>query len=93
MNTAYPDVAGEMIMALALDMGESLVPKLLASSQQGAGALRIPHHFVRQAAQIFAAYADAMERILGAPTGSVTLMDAETLSEWEEELITSPPTD
>jgi AcrR family transcriptional regulator len=92
MNTAYPDVAGEMVMALALDMGESLVPKLLASSQRYDGALRIPPEFVSQAGQIFAAYSDAMERILGAPTGSVTLMDAETLREWEEELITSPPT-
>jgi AcrR family transcriptional regulator len=92
MNTAYPDVAGEMVMALALDMGESLVPKLLTSFQRQGGALRIPHEFVRQAAQIFAAYADAFERILGAPQGSVTLMDAETLREWEGEPITTHTT-
>jgi AcrR family transcriptional regulator len=92
MNTAYPDVAGEMVMALALDMGESLVPKLLASSQRRNGTLRIPHEFVTQAAQIFAAYADAFERILGAPKGSVTLMDAETLREWEGEPITTTHT-
>jgi AcrR family transcriptional regulator len=83
MNTAYPDVAGEMIMALLLDMGESLVPKLLASSQQHDGALRFLRDNVVQAARIFAAYADALERILGAPLGSLTLVDAETLKDWE----------
>ncbi len=83
MNTAYPDLAGEMVMALLLDMGESLVPKLLASGQRHNGALVIPHAFVEQAARIFAAYSDALERILGAPAGSVPLVDAETLREWE----------
>jgi AcrR family transcriptional regulator len=88
MDTAYPDLAGEMVMALLLDMGESLVPKLLANSQRLDGALHIPHDFVTQAARIFAAYADALERIIGAPTGSVTLMDAETLKDWEGGLST-----
>jgi AcrR family transcriptional regulator len=83
MNTAYPDLAGEMVMALLLDMGESLVPKLLGSSQRHDGTLQIPHGFVAQAARIFAAYTDALERILGAPTDSLTLVDAETLREWE----------
>jgi AcrR family transcriptional regulator len=84
MNTPYPDLAGEMVMALALDMGESLVPKLLASGQRLDGLLRIPHDFVTQAAEMFAAFADAMDRIVGAPTGSLTLIDVETLHEWEE---------
>jgi hypothetical protein len=29
-----------------------------------------------------AAYTDALERVLGAPAGSLTLMDAATLQEW-----------
>jgi AcrR family transcriptional regulator len=79
MNTPYPDLAGEMVMSLLLDMGESLVPRVLASEITPDGRLAgSPATFQR----VVAAYSDAMERVLGAPTGSLPLIDAETLNEW-----------
>ena len=34
------------------------------------------------AEKLVAAYNDALERVLGAPAGSLNLMDTETLKEW-----------
>jgi AcrR family transcriptional regulator len=83
MNTAYPDLAGEMVMALLVDMGESMMPKVVASVRRHNGSVALSHEVATQIGRICAAYADGLERILGAPSGSVTLVNAETLREWE----------
>jgi len=37
---------------------------------------------MRRARGVVAAHNDAMERVLGAPAGSLNLVDADTLNEW-----------
>jgi hypothetical protein len=37
---------------------------------------------LQRAERLIAAYDDALERVLGAPAGSLHLMDAESLKEW-----------
>ena len=37
---------------------------------------------LQRAESIAAAYNDALERVLGAPAGSLNLIDAQTLKEW-----------
>lgn len=74
LNTSFPDYAGTIVMNLLLGVGEAFVP-LLFSTEPRSEALR-------RAECLVAAYNDALERVLGAPTGSLHLLDAETLRAW-----------
>jgi AcrR family transcriptional regulator len=73
-STPYPEQAGEIALSLLLGMGETYAEILLAGEPT---AEDLPH-----AARVVAAYSRALERILDAPTGSLELMDAETLQAW-----------
>jgi len=73
-TTSYPDQAGEVILSLIQDLGETLGGLLLSFKPGRDDMLRVEN--------TVAAYTDALERVLGVPTGSLHLIDAETLKEW-----------
>ncbi len=74
LTTSYPEQVGEVVLSLALDLGETLGGLLLSFEPERDDMLRIK--------RIVAAYTDALERTLGAPRGSLQLVDDETLKEW-----------
>ena len=74
LTTSYPDQVGEVIVSLVLDLGDTLAWLLLSSEPR--------RDDVRHIESTVAAYTDALERALGAPTGSLPLVDAQTLQEW-----------
>ena len=74
LNTPYPDQVSEIVIFLLQSLGDAFVPLLLTGQPRG--------DELRRAEEITAAYTDALERVLGAPKGSLHLLDAETLHEW-----------
>ncbi len=74
LTTSYPDQVGEVIVSLVLDLGDTLAWLLLSWEPK--------RDDVRRVESTVAAYTDALERALGAPTGSLPLVDAQTLQEW-----------
>ncbi len=74
LTTSYPDQAGEVVLALVMELGETLGRLLLSFDPEHDDMLRIEG--------TVAAYTDALERVLGAPKDSLQIVDAETLSEW-----------
>ncbi|MBF8187029.1 TetR/AcrR family transcriptional regulator [Nonomuraea sp. K274] len=69
-DTPYPDRAGLVVLTLIQDLTEAAGLMVL----EGAGAEEI--------ARTFAAYGDVLERALGAPAGSLRLMDGAILADW-----------
>ncbi len=74
LTTSYPDQVGEVIVSLVLDLGDTIAWLLLSWEPK--------RDDVRRIESTVAAYTDALERALGAPTGSLPLVDAQTLQEW-----------
>jgi len=61
-------------LSLLQGLGETFQELLFGSATQS--------DKMQRAEAVVAAYNDAMERVLGAPTGSLNLINAETLNEW-----------
>src|SRR5260370_5665036 len=74
LTTSYPDQAGEVVLALVMELGETLGRLLLSFDPEHDDMLRIEGPV--------AGYTDALERVLGAPKDSLQIVDAETLSNW-----------
>ena len=74
LTTSYPDQVGEVVVSLVLDLGDTLAGMLLSWEPNRDAWPRME--------STVAAYTDALERVLGAPAGSLPLVDAETLKEW-----------
>jgi AcrR family transcriptional regulator len=74
LTTAYPEQAGRIVVALGQDLSEVLARLLLCPEA--------PSAVLRRIEQIVAAYSDAVERVLGAPGGSLRLVDLATLRAW-----------
>jgi AcrR family transcriptional regulator len=74
LRTAFPDQAAEIVIGLFQSLGETF-KDLLFSSQPAEDKMQ-------RATAVVAAYNDALERVLGAPSGALNLIDAETLNEW-----------
>jgi AcrR family transcriptional regulator len=75
LTTSYPDQVGEVILSLVLDLGDTIAWLLLSWEPKR-------DDDVQRVESTVAAYTDALERALGAPTGSLPLVDAQTLQEW-----------
>ena len=75
-NNPFPTQMGELVLSMLTHIGDAMV-ELIFSSE----AIDIE---LAQAVKLVAAYNDALERVLGAPAGSVNLMDTETLQVWFE---------
>jgi len=73
-NTAFPDQIGELVLYLLYHMGDAMVELIFSSEAKGIE--------LAYAEKLVAAYNDALERVLGAPAGSLNLMDTETLKVW-----------
>lgn len=76
LNAAYPEHVGMVMVNLAYDFGDILAAQLLAHEPAAAKA-----HTMEQT---IAVYTDAIERVLGAPSGSLAIADAATLRAWAD---------
>lgn len=76
-TVAYPDQAGEVILALLQGMGNAHAKQLLSIGQQP-DELRCIDDIVAT----HAAYMEAIERVLGAPPNSLYRTDAEAVRVW-----------
>ena len=74
-TSEYPDQAARMVFALAQDLN-ALMMRLFTTP----GAKVSPTHLK----QAFDAYNEAVERFLGAPTGSIRLMEPKQVTVWLE---------
>jgi AcrR family transcriptional regulator len=74
LTTSYPDQVSEVVLSLVLDLGDTFAGLLLSSEPHSDPPSRME--------SAFAAYTEALERVLGVPPGSLPLADEETLSEW-----------
>jgi AcrR family transcriptional regulator len=74
MTPAYPDQIGGVVLYLLYDMGYDFACLLRQAAADPMAAER--------ALQTSAAYNDAIERVLGAPRGSVTVIDPVTIHTW-----------
>ena len=73
-NTAFPDQIGELVLTLLYHIGDAMVELIFSSEER---EIELAH-----AERLVAAYNDTLERVLGAPAGSLNLMDRDTLKEW-----------
>lgn len=78
LTTPYPEQAGDVILAMFLNLGDVLAQQILL------GEPSITEEDVERVERIVAMYSDALERILGAPAGSLPLANAEILKKWIE---------
>jgi AcrR family transcriptional regulator len=85
MTAAYPDLVGGVILSLLYDLGYDFACLLFQAASDGEA--------IERAFVTAAAYTDAIERVLGAPKGSLTLIDSATIHAWFEPVVvpTHPP--
>ena len=74
LSTPYPEQLSEVILSLTQDLVDTLAG-LFLSFDPGRDDLS-------GMVDAAAAYTEGLERVLGAPTGSLSLVDAATLEEW-----------
>ena len=74
MKASYPEQMGEVLASLAQDAGEALGTLMISFDP--------PRVDMQRAERTVAAYSEAFERVLGAPAGSLTLIDDQTMQEW-----------
>lgn len=70
----HPDQIGGIFLSLMQGIADGFAELLLAPEPRG--------DELERAERLVAAYTHVIERVLGAPAGSLHLMDAETLTEW-----------
>jgi AcrR family transcriptional regulator len=68
----FPDQIGGVILPLMLDLSDTLAELLLSVGPDDLQHIQLT----------VAAYTDALERVLGASTGSLQIVDEQTLREW-----------
>jgi AcrR family transcriptional regulator len=73
-DPSFPDHVGQVVFSLLYDLGDTLARMILSTGSNG--------DTFQNARSTAAAYTDALERALGAPPGSLRLVDTETLREW-----------
>lgn len=74
LTMVYPEQMSGVIVALLQDLGDAIGALCLAFDPK--------HHELSHVEQTVAAYTNALERVLGAPSGSLQLVDMETLRAW-----------
>lgn len=72
---SYPGQVGDVVLSLLQGLNDTLARLLLSFESEDRDLLQ-------RIESTSAAYTDALERVLGAPTGSLSLVDTETLKEW-----------
>lgn len=74
LDTTFPDQAGPIVLQTLIGAGDSMARLILAGPD-------LPDRVAR-AERLTAAYNNALERVLGAPPGSLHMIDTATLREW-----------
>lgn len=74
LNAPYPEQAGPILLTLLTGLSETIAGLLLHPEAHPDAAV--------EAEQLVHAYNDTLERVLGAPRGSLQLMDHDTIREW-----------
>ncbi len=74
VTTPFPDQVGEVVLSIVVNLGDTFA-RLLLSPEAKIGDLQ-------RVVSTVAAYNDALERVLGAPTGSLHLISEDMLVEW-----------
>ncbi len=74
LKTPFPEQVSEVVFSLFQSLGDTFSALLLACDQK--------KDALERAESTVATYMDALERVLGAPTDSLHLIDAEMLKEW-----------
>ena len=74
-STPYPEVASEVTINLMYDLAFASGQMLLSEEIKQSDNLQ-------QVETLYAAYSDVLERVLGAPKGSIQFMAAEALKVW-----------
>ena len=82
-TTRFPEEAAVIITGVFLNLADSLVARLLASDR-GPGS-------IQGFGVLLDAYVDAIERILGAPSGSLKVLNADDFKDWL--VVSQPATD
>lgn len=77
-NTHYPEQSGHMLIFIVQGLGERFVRLLLNAEARDWS----DPHVVDTVTESIAALSDMMERILGAPKGSIHPIDPETIKIW-----------
>jgi AcrR family transcriptional regulator len=73
-TTRYPEQLAPVVLCLWLSAGDAWAEMLLSPDP--------PPDAREQIERLVAAYSEAFERVLGAPAGSLTLVDAQLIEEW-----------
>lgn len=76
-TTAYPEQSGEVILSLQQGMGNTHAKLLLSLEKE-----QDPQDCMERIAVTNAAYMDAIERVLGAPSNALYRLDAEAAKAW-----------
>jgi len=74
LNTRYPARAAELLLSMGDDLGDSVAAIFLASVPEAEKLTRLT--------EILNVYSDAIERVIGAPTGSIQLLAPGQLQQW-----------
>jgi AcrR family transcriptional regulator len=74
LNVRYPDQVGSVFLALVQGFGDAFAELILTDEPRG--------DEMQRAERLGLAYNDALERLLGAPAGALTLLDPAILMEW-----------
>jgi hypothetical protein len=74
LNIPFPDQISAIFLSFIQSLGDGFAELLLVDEPQG--------DELQRAERLVAAYTDALERVLGAPAGSLHLMDTESLKKW-----------
>jgi TetR/AcrR family transcriptional repressor of nem operon len=74
MNTGYPDEVGGLFYSVFQNIGEPFMELVLSPNPAPDRLLRLQ--------RIFGLYSDVLERMLGAPPGSLPIVDEDALKEW-----------
>jgi hypothetical protein len=76
-RTSYPEQVSHLIIQVLLGLGDSLI-ELIITSETNPDPVRTES----AVSEYIFALRDAMERILGAPSGSLKLIEPEVLNQW-----------
>lgn len=74
LSARYPEMAAKLLISMGDDLGDSVSVLFLAPEPE---IEKLP-----QLIAIINAYSDAFERIIGAPSGSIQLINPEHIKEW-----------
>jgi len=80
LSTSFPEYATEISLYLILGLGDKF-GEVILGHETGTNTLSAEER-LHSMTEAVAAYTDALERVLGAATGSMQLMDADSIRIW-----------